>query len=190
LLELRGRQALLDVAGVGYEVECSSDTVKNWLPGQEVTVVTYTEVREDALRLHGFADRLEREVFLLLLKVKGVGVRSASELISQINKHSLLKMIANSDVQGLATSKGLGKKTAERIVLELKDKVGEFVILERQAPAIAAADNVESEALAALMVLGFSAEQARSSYASVINQGEQFADVGALVGACLRQLSQ
>jgi Holliday junction DNA helicase RuvA len=161
-----------------------------------VPVITYTEVREDAIRLHGFADLLERQVFLLLLKVKGVGVRSASELLSQIDKCDLLRLIGVGDVKSLSGLRGVGKKSAERIVVELKDKVAEFALIEREvvasgrSPQSARGSNVEGEAYAALCALGFSTEQARVALVRLMadtpTQAGIFIDAGSMVSAALR----
>jgi len=196
VVEIRGRALLLDVHGVGFEIECSRACIDPLRPGERVTVITYTEVREDAIRLHGFADLLERQVFLLLLKVKGVGVKSASELLSQIDKCDLLRLIGVGDVKGLSGVRGLGKKSAERIVVELKDRVAEFALVEREVahnerrPRSARGGNVEGEAFAALCALGFSTEQARSALVRLkadtsIHVG-LFTDAGSMVSAALR----
>jgi Holliday junction DNA helicase RuvA len=188
LLDLCGREALIDVGGVGYEVECTLACIGSWQINQMVSVITYTEVREDALRLHGFADRLERAVFLLLLKVKGVGVRSAIELVSRIDKSTLLAMISEGDVRGLTAVKGLGRKTAERIVLELRDRVGEFMLHER-VESSSPKGSMHSEAAEALVALGFSIDQAQSALKKLgAQESANFQDVGALVGAALQHI--
>jgi Holliday junction DNA helicase RuvA len=196
VVEIRGRALLLDVHGVGFEIECSRACVDRLRPNEKVTIITYTEVRDDAIRLHGFADLLERQVFLLLLKVKGVGVKSASELLSQIDKCDLLRLIGVGDVKGLSGVRGVGKKSAERIVVELKDRVTEFALIEREVvdserrPQSARGANVESEAFAALCALGFSTEQARVALvrlkAEIPTQPGMFTDAGAMVSAALR----
>lgn len=196
VVEIRGRALLLDVQGVGFEIECSRACIERLRLGERVTVITYTEVREDAIRLHGFGDLLERQVFLLLLKVKGVGVKSASELLSQIDKCDLLRLIGVGDVKSLSGVKGLGKKSAERIVVELKDRVAEFALIEREVvaperrPQSSRGASVEGEAFAALCALGFSSEQARSALVrlkadSPIHAGT-FKDAGSMVSAALR----
>jgi holliday junction DNA helicase RuvA len=187
--EVHGRTVLLDVSGVGYEVECSAMCVQSFAVGQRVSCIIYTEVREDVLRLYGFLDRLEKQVFLLLLKVKGVGVKTAADIVSQVDKQSLLRMIGVQDSRGLTSIKGLGKKTAERIILELKDKVSEFVMLERVVSEVGGSDQgVQGEALAALCALGFSVEQSRTALRR-LNEGvsvPHFSDAGELVSAALK----
>jgi Holliday junction DNA helicase RuvA len=196
VVEIRGRALLLDVHGVGFEIECSRACIDRLRLGEKVTVITYTEVREDAIRLHGFADFLERQVFLLLLKVKGVGVKSASELLSQIDKCDLLRFIGVGDVKSLSGVRGVGKKSAERIVVELKDKVAEFALIEREVvasesrPQSARGVHVEGEAFAALCALGFSTEQARVALVRLKEatpmQVGPFTDAGSMVSAALR----
>ena len=196
VVEVRGRALLLDVHGVGFEIECSRACIDRLLPGERVTLITYTEVRDDAIRLHGFADLLERQVFLLLLKVKGVGVKSASELLSQIDKCDLLRLIGVGDVKGLSGVRGVGKKSAERIVVELKDKVAEFALIEREIvtnerrPQSSLESSVESEAFSALCALGFSSEQARTALVRLQTGTSSpistFTDAGSMVSAALR----
>jgi Holliday junction DNA helicase RuvA len=129
-----GRAVTLDVAGVGYLVMCTSHCLKDAQVGQSVKLVVHTDVREDSIRLYGFEDQLEKQVFLLLTMVKGVGAKSASELVSRVEKRELLKIIAAGDITRLLQIKGVGKKTAERIIVELKDKVAEYAL---EGPTIA-----------------------------------------------------
>jgi holliday junction DNA helicase RuvA len=132
-----GRELTLLVGGVGYTVNCTSNALKGYSLGDEVELTIYTEVKEDLLRLHGFCNRLEKQVFLLLLKVKGVGVKTAADLVSQMDCIELLRAIYAEDSKALSTVKGLGIKTAARIVLELKDRVSDFVEEHRYAHNLA-----------------------------------------------------
>ena len=124
-----GTSITLDVAGVGYELVCSTSCLEAIAGEDEVQIIVYTDVREDAIKLYGFVDQLEKQVFQLLLKVKGVGAKSASEILSQVDKHDLLRLIGSGDSSRLCTVKGIGKKTADRIVLELKDQVASFATM-------------------------------------------------------------
>jgi Holliday junction DNA helicase RuvA len=168
VLEIYGNQITLDVAGVGYEVFASKALVSSANLGEEIKAVIATEVRQDQIRLYGFIDRLEKQVYLLLQNVKGIGPKSASEIISNVDKIELLRLIATSNNTALQSLKGVGKKTAERLITELHDKVGEYAIGEQsynpsRLDKAAASQAIDLEAILALQALGFQrrlAEQA------------------------------
>ena len=154
--EIQGRTVILDVGGVGYEVRCSEGCLSTLVLGEKTKLVIYTEVREDAIVLYGFADKMEKQAFLLLLQVKGVGAKSASDIISRVDKLDLLRAIGAGNTALLQGVKGVGKKTAERIIVELKDKVSEFAMEQSPAGNVASSNNaVYDEALQALLALGF-----------------------------------
>ena len=115
---------LLDVGGVGYLVAATPSAVRNATGGGEVTVETYLHVREDAMQLYGFADRAERELFVQLLTVNGVGPKVALAIVSGSPADELRRAIVREDTARFTAIPGIGKKTAERIVLELKEKLG------------------------------------------------------------------
>lgn len=152
---------VIDVNGVGYEVHCSSSVLQQALVGQQHSLVIYTDVREDCIKLFGFIDQTERQVFSLLRKVKGVGSKTAADIISQVDKLELLRIIGSGDSSRLQGVRGIGKKTAERLVLELKEKVAEFILEGRESSLgadleVLSNDAIYSEARAALKSLGFS----------------------------------
>lgn len=155
--QMSGRALLLNVRGVGYEIFCPAHCIKGLKPGAQARFEIYTDVKQDGIRLYGFSDQLERQVFLMLLRVQGVGARSASEVLSSIDKRDLLRAIAAEDLNRLQTVKGIGKKTAQRLVVELKDKVAEFV--EEFQLGLPAKDpqvlSPAEEAIQALQALGF-----------------------------------
>ena len=115
---------VLDVGGVGYLVAATPSAVRKASGADEVAVETYLHVREDALQLYGFADRAERELFVLLLTVNGVGPKVALAIVSGSSADELRRAIVREDTARFQAIPGIGKKTAERIVLELKEKVG------------------------------------------------------------------
>jgi len=162
ICDIEGSQVLIDVSGVYYEVFCSFQCQSKLEIGKECTIVVYTDVKEDSIKLYGFADKLEKQVFKLLLEVKGVGTKSASEVISKIDKVELLRAIGDNDLQSIIKVKGLGKKTAERILLELKDKVikfaGDIIEKSNSSKTINKSDGNDiyaNEAVLALKGLGF-----------------------------------
>ena len=162
---ISGNVLTLDVQGVGYEVLCTMKAASTLVQGETRRVVVFTDVQQDSIRLYGFEDRLEKQVFLLLTRVKGLGAKSASEVLSKVDKKDLLRIIASGDSARLQSIKGIGKKTSERIILELKDKVAEFVLgaAEPMMPAQTAGDLPTDEAVQALQALGFTKKDAEAA---------------------------
>ncbi|MGH2972984.1 MAG: Holliday junction branch migration protein RuvA [Gaiellaceae bacterium] len=115
---------VLDVNGVGYLVAATPSAVRKADGADEVTVETYTHVREDTLQLYGFADRHERDLFVQLLSVNGIGPKVALAIVSGSPADELRRAIVREDTARFVAIPGIGKKTAERIVLELKEKLG------------------------------------------------------------------
>jgi holliday junction DNA helicase RuvA len=151
---------LLDVNGVGYLVAATPSALRKADAGGEITVETYLHVREDALQLYGFADRAERELFLQLLTVNGVGPKVALAIVSGSPAEELRRAIAREDAARFQAIPGIGKKTAERIVLELKEKIGDVAVA-----AVAAADSPHLVARDALVELGYSVADAERALA-------------------------
>lgn len=170
---LRGKVAylspdyvLLDVNGVGYEVVCSGaafSRLSGVKKGEEGEVYTYLQVKEDGVTLYGFSDPKEKALFLRLTTVQGVGAKSAIGVLSTLRPEDLMQAIATADVKRLCAVKGLGKKTAERIVLELHGKISVDELIEGSAPApvpkAAKASREDEDAVSALMGLGFTRQE-------------------------------
>lgn len=118
---------VVNAGGVGYEIYTSTGTLSN-LPsvGDYAKVYTYLQVREDGMQLFGFASKEEKDVFLQLITVSGVGPKMALVILSSLNVQNLITCIVSGDVKTLSSAKGVGKKTAERIILELKGKMGDL----------------------------------------------------------------
>ncbi len=135
---------VLDVGGVGYLLAATASAARKAGAAEEVTVETYLHVREDVLQLYGFADREERELFVQLLTVNGVGPKVALAIVSGSPAAELRRAIVREDTARFQAIPGIGKKTAERIVLELKEKVGTV------EPAAPAGDLVARDALVEL----------------------------------------
>ena len=171
IARLRGRPVgrsaeglVLDVNGVGYLVAATPAVLRRAGTGAEVTVETYLHVRDDALQLYGFADAEERELFQQLLTVSGVGPKVALAVVSGSPAAELRKAIALGDHARFKAIPGIGKKTAERIVLELKEKLGAL-----SEPALAAVGDAPSHLVArdALVELGYSVVDAELALAEV-----------------------
>lgn len=150
---------VLDVAGVGYLLRMTARAHQKAKEGREVTVDTYLHVREDALQLYGFAEPAERELFEQLLSVSGVGPKVALLIVSGSTPAELRRAIVLEDTTRFIAIPGVGKKTAERVVLELKEKLGLEQVLPEGAPDLVARD--------ALVELGYSALEAERALASV-----------------------
>ena len=168
--EINGNRVVLDVCGVGYEIYCTRACVSELSDGMNTHLIIYTEVKEDSIRLFGFADQLEKQVFLLLMQVKGIGPRTSADIVSKVDKLSLMRLIGNGDADGLQSVKGLGKKTAERIIFELRDRVGQYVVERHtQSSLQIEIETIEParEALEALMALGFGRKDAERAIQQV-----------------------
>jgi Holliday junction DNA helicase RuvA len=170
IARLRGKPAantpeglILDVNGVGYLVHATPTAVRKGDSADEITVETYLHVREDALQLYGFADRSERELFVHLLAVSGVGPKVALAVVSGSPVAELRRAIAREDAARFQAIPGIGKKTAERIVLELKEKLGDPSL----APAPDAAGEGHVVARDALVELGWTLVDAERALAEV-----------------------
>lgn len=118
-----GSVVVLDVNGVGYELSVSDFTKNDCVVGQQTLLYTYLQVKEDGVCLYGFSTKEEKTMFSLLISVSGVGCKVAQSVLSSINSSALATAIFNGDTKQLTKIKGLGKKTAERLVLELREKV-------------------------------------------------------------------
>ena len=179
ILSLSQDTALIETGGVGYEVLCSASVMSDLMGKDEGEVYTYLQVREDGISLFGFSSPAEKNMFLKLVSVSGVGPKMGIAVLSGMDINSLAVAIASSDVKKLSTVKGLGKKTAERIILELREKV---TASEAPAPSkggapVLPADDGEEDAVVALMSLGFTRaessraiERAKSAGASTIEE--------------------
>lgn len=195
VVEIDGDSIVLDVNGVGYEVACTTALLSRLNLGTRTVFSVYTDVREDAIRLFGFDSVAERHIFLLLNRVSGMGPRSSLDVVSNVAIRDLLRAIGSGDVRALMSIKGVGKKKAERIVVELKDLVaamaGEradslrgMVSIERTASTSPA--GVSSDAVSALEVLGFARRDAESAVAQALKGQEATGEVGDLIREALR----
>ena len=149
--------AIVEVIGVGYEVNCSDAVYRELIKNRGGEVYTYTAVKEDGVSLYGFVSQEEKKIFLKLISVSGVGPKMGIAVLSAMGVKDLTVKIAAGDVKGLSTVKGLGKKTAERIVLELRDKIAPaFADGDIPIATESIADEEADDAVIALMGLGFS----------------------------------
>lgn len=186
---------VVDVGGMGFLVGISSQTLAG-LPevGKPVKLYTYTAVREDAIALYGFLNRDDLEVFKLLITVSGVGPKVALGILSSMDADSLRFAIMSGDVKALSAAQGVGKRTAERIILELKDKISNLdvdvftgcVKASVATTGAGALTEAEGEAISALTSLGHPATDSRKAVLSI--EGRESMDSGSLLSAALKKL--
>ena len=192
-------RAVIDVSGVGYEVFLTTETLTR-LPdsSEEVFLHIYTQVREDAIVLYGFIDTEEKEMFLYLTSVSGVGPKLGLAALSGMRVAELCQAIAARDIRLLTSLQGVGKKTAERICVELKDKVGDLAagavdLVETVGDTAPGASSAVADVLSALGNLGYSDPVGRKSLTSVKRRlgDEAFygLSVEELLRECLRSLA-
>lgn len=180
---------VVENSGIGFKCFTSLTTVKNLGKiGSTVNLYTYLSVKEDALDLFGFSTIEELNSFKLLITVSGVGPKAAVSVLSELSPEKLALAIASSDVKSITKANGVGRKTAERIVLELKDKTGSLSQTDFSSVASAASvaeDSAAGEAVAALVALGFS----QSDAAVTVGQMDQSLSADEMIRLGLRQLS-
>jgi len=171
---------VLDVQGVGYEIEAPMTTFYELpLLGAEITLHTHLVVREDAHSLFGFAAEADRSLFRTLIKVNGVGPKLALTILSGQNADEFQRCIHNNDSQALVRLPGVGKKTAERLIIELRDRLptsGQATD-SPAGPAPAAASNIKQEAISALCSLGYKPPDASKMVNAIASDGKSCEDI-------------
>jgi holliday junction DNA helicase RuvA len=184
-------EVVIDVHGVGYAVSIPLLTFEK-LPavGAVTTLQTYLHVREDTLHLFGFATVEERETFRLLLSVSGIGPKMAQGVLSGMSVADVHACIAQGNIQALTAIPGIGRKTAERLVFELKEKIVRSGLTDPDAAASATSAEVRSEAMLALTSLGYPRQGAEKAIRSVLNEaGNAALSLEELLRRALRHLS-
>ncbi|WP_407724161.1 Holliday junction branch migration protein RuvA [Ruminococcus sp. JL13D9] len=161
LIHMDSSTAVVECGGVGYNCQTTMNTLKNLRLGDEVTLYTYLNVREDAMELFGFSAKTELETFKTLIGVSGVGPKAGLAILSELSPEQVAMAIATDDIKTITRAQGVGKKIAQRIVLELKDKLAKSLSSEDTSlPSASAAANAAMgnipKAIEALGVLGYS----------------------------------
>ncbi len=167
-----GGTLVIDCGGVGYLLMVSGSTLSQApAVGEKMKCYTHLSVREDALDLYGFASREEKNMFLKLHGVSGVGAKTALMILSTLSVRELSLALVTSDANAIARTPGVGKKTAQRLILELKDKVENEELIASPAaaksPAAPAQSNITAEAIEALMALGYQSSEAAQAVAAI-----------------------
>ena len=179
VLYIGAETAILEVNGVGYEVYCSGGAFKKLTQGEVADLYTYLQVKEDGVTLFGFANPKEKEIFLKVISVSGVGPKLGIAVLTGLSADEFAQAVAPADVKRLSAVKGLGKKTAEKIVLELHGKISAAEVMNASGDTVSAT-NVETpmrlsaqdeEALSALMGLGFTRSESTQAIKRAHEQG-------------------
>ena len=191
--------AIIDVNGVGYDVSCSQRTLRQMDLGQEVRLVIDTHVREDYIRLFGFTSEVERSWFRTLQGIQGVGSKVALALLGTLSTQDLANAIALQNWAAVEETPGIGKKLAQRIVMELKDKAPALSVAGLNVPVASAGksksagtprpeDNAAAEAISALTNLGYQPSQAAQAVAIAMGELGEGADTAKLIRRGLKEL--
>lgn len=199
LYNIKGKLTVTDVnfivvecGGIGFKCFTTLNTAKTVGEiGKEVNVYTYLAVREDAMDLYGFATTAELDAFKLLITVSGIGPKAAVAILSELTPDKLALCIASGDAKSITRAQGVGKKTAERVVLELKDKMGSMNISADNSNAVAGVLSVNessnaSEAVEALVALGYS----QSDAAMAVSTLDKSMSVDEMIRFGLKQLAK
>lgn len=199
LYNIKGKLTVTDVnfivvecGGIGFKCFTTLNTAKTVGEiGKEVNVYTYLAVREDAMDLYGFATTAELDAFKLLITVSGIGPKAAVAILSELTPDKLALCIASGDAKSITRAQGVGKKTAERVVLELKDKMGSMNISSDNSNAVAGVLSVNessnaSEAVEALVALGYS----QSDAAMAVSTLDKSMSVDEMIRFGLKQLAK
>ena len=192
--EIADDHAVIDVHGVGYVAFCATRTLSSLSEGEAAVLFIETYVREDQLKLFGFATRLEREWFRLLQGVQGVGAKVALAVLSTLSPSDLANAIALQDKAMVARAPGIGPKVAQRIVTELKNKAPAFAgdaahMGLKQEIGEGVASGAVADAVSALSNLGYSREQAANAVAAALKKAGEDADSATLIRMGLKELA-
>ena len=180
IIDVLNESVIVDVNGIGYEVFLPQRLFGAIKIGQECSFVIYTNVKEDQLSLFGFAEKLDKKVFLDLLKVSGVGAKTALAIIGAFDSNKIIDAVCSQDAKLFQTISGIGKKASERIIMDLKDKFKNLDI-----PLVSQINRLENEAvndntkdaISALENLGYNRSQILKAIDKVANQAESLEDL-------------
>lgn len=171
LVEKTPTYVVIDCNGVGYELKISLNTFSQLGEDENCLLFTHFVVREDAQLLYGFKEKSERELFRLLTSVSGVGPSTAMMILSSLSPNETKKAIVTGDVATLKSVKGIGQKSAERVIVDLKDKISGLEVSSINSPILS--NTIKDEALSALVMLGFSKKPAEKALEKALFSGEE-----------------
>lgn len=179
---------VIDVGGVGYHVKISLQTFSKIKDEEQIRLLTFLHIKEDAHTLYGFREESEKRLFLLLISINGVGANTGLMILSSLSTEEIEQAILSGDVATIQAVKGIGTKTAQRIILELKDKVGKAGSGETPAPLgfLKGSNKTREEALQALITLGFTKAVAEKNIAVVLKKTNGEISLEDLIKASLK----
>ncbi len=186
LIEKNPTYVVIDCNGVGYFVNITLHTFSALPEGEHIKLYTYLQIKEDAHTLYGFLTKAERDVFVLLLSVSGVGASTARTMLSSLTAAHVRSAIINGDVVSIQSVKGIGAKTAQRVILDLKEKMLKLHDFD-EIVAVSAHTNKE-EALSALEVLGFARKQAEKVVNDILKSASGEISVEEIIKKALKNL--
>lgn len=179
----------LENNGIAYHINISLNTFSKIEEQNEVKLFTYLLVREDAISLYGFYDENEKQLFEKLLSVSGIGATTAQIILSSMSPSEIINAIVNDNELVFKNIKGIGIKTAKRIILDLKDKLSKIVVSDQQATSSGPSSDIRNEALAALLALGINRAKAESVIINTMKAKSEIDDVETLIKMALKQLA-
>lgn len=185
LVEKTPTYVVVDCGGVGYEINISLNTFSALDNEELCCLFTHFIVREDAQLLYGFKEKSERELFRLLISVSGVGASTAMMILSSLSPKETKQAILSGDVNTLKSVKGIGAKSAERIIIDLRDKIGK--VEGTDSISVSSNNTIKEEALSALVMLGFAKNSAEKALTKIMNSGEEIS-VEELIKRTLKNL--
>lgn len=185
LVEKTPTDVVIDCNGVGYQVNISLHTFSLLPDSENIKLYTFLQIKEDAHTLFGFVEKAERELFKLLLSVSGVGAGTARTMLSSLDPKHIIHSIGTGDVATIQSIKGIGAKTAQRVILDLKDKVLKLYDLEEVSGA--GYNTNKDEALSALEVLGFNKKLAEKAIEKIVKENPS-ASVETIIKQALKNL--
>jgi Holliday junction DNA helicase RuvA len=186
IAELTPTLAVIDCQGVGYGVNISLNTYTSIQGKKETKLYLYEAIREDAFILYGFADKQERDLFMMLISVSGIGGNTARMILSSMTPQELVQVIANENASILKSVKGIGLKTAQRVIVDLKDKI-KNIGTGGEIPGMSIHNEVMEEAVSALSMLGFATAPSQKVVAQLLKDNPD-ATVEKVIKDALKQM--
>jgi len=180
---------IIETGGIGYEIKISLNTYSSIKDEEACKLHTYLHVKEDAHTLYGFSELTEKKLFLLLISISGIGPSTALMMFSSLSTNEIKSAISNEEVTVIQSVKGIGSKTAQRVILELKDKIRkeELMSLNNGQISPSSHNTMRIEALSALVTLGINKQQAEKSIESILQNNDEQITLEELIKRALKR---
>ena len=177
---------IIEVGGVGYQIKISLNTYAGLTEGERCKLFTFLHIKEDAHTLYGFSEMSEKNIFLHLISISGVGPNTGLMILSSLSVAEIQQAIVREDVRTIQRIKGIGAKTAQRLILELKDKLKKEVLVDQTNVSVTQHNTNQNEALSALITLGFARTVAEKTLDAIIKREGNHLTVEALIKLALK----